>query len=441
MQETGLPPLCPSRGALREHQYLSVAAIMGLMGAFFWAIRGTSGYGGSEGGMLAGLGWAVLWYGFANLDGQGRYRPYASPRIVAAITFGIAFGGLTGYGVYTAWVDGKFYLDYPDGMRAIAPWTGYAMLFLCGLHWGGVAGVFMAWCAPAKSMRLVDWMLRVAAGIAGAVMAGWIVRTFPHWFLPFYNEGVYDIPANETCLRAQGSIGNIASHLGLFLGFLCFEAVRRDWRAVGVMTVMALGFAVPFALGGYWHTFREAGTQIDWWKNWEMSIGLGGGLAFGLAFYRFNRPVSRGKTLDISARELVWGGGLPLWLGCCLVFAGACKEFSDMHHLYWPDRVYGTSLLLYVLLAGAFFIWRAVRVMRGDHGGILSFRVLAIASALIVAAGYVVSTPLPLQFSRKVLLCLYVFYTGVSLLLFLMMRRRMKQAGSMHDGEKKIELQ
>jgi len=126
-----------SESNLQPSDYWAIAGIMGLMGAFFWAIRGTSGYGGSQGGLLAGLGWGVLWYLFSSLDGTARQRPYGHARMIAAITFGIAFGGMTGYGVYIAWLQGKFYLNYPEGVRDIAPWTGYAMLFLCGLHWGG----------------------------------------------------------------------------------------------------------------------------------------------------------------------------------------------------------------------------------------------------------------------------------------------------------------
>lgn len=408
-------------------RYLSVATIMGLMGAFFWAIRGSAGYGGSQGAMLAGLGWAVLWYGFANLDGRGKERAYASPRMLAAITLGIAFGGLTGYGVYIAWLQGRFYLDYPDGVRAIAPWTGYAMLFFCGLHWGGVAGAFMAWCAPAKPVTWVHWIWRLAAGIAGALAAGWLVHAFPQWFLPFYSEGIYDVPANETCLRAQGSIGNIAPHVGLFLGFLGFEATRRDWRAVGMMTVMALGFAIPFSAGGYWQTLHDTGPGIDWWKQWEMSIGLGGGLALGLAFYLFNKPISKSTTRQVSAREMVWGGGLPLWLAGCVVFMGACEGLLDMHHPEWMYPVRGVATLVYMIGTGLCLVWWSNRMRKGSGSVVLPGWILVCALVLIVLSGYAVSTPLPLLFANKVLLSLYTFYLGASLFQFYLMRRCMRQ--------------
>ena len=68
---------------------------------------------------MAGLGWGTLWYLFSCLDGTSRQRPYGSARMIAAITFGIGIGGMTGYGVYIAWLQGKFYLNYPEGVRAL----------------------------------------------------------------------------------------------------------------------------------------------------------------------------------------------------------------------------------------------------------------------------------------------------------------------------------
>ena len=51
--------------------YALAAAVMCLMGGYYWAIRGTGGYGGETGGALAGLGWALLWYAFSRWGGEG----------------------------------------------------------------------------------------------------------------------------------------------------------------------------------------------------------------------------------------------------------------------------------------------------------------------------------------------------------------------------------
>lgn len=67
-------------------------------------------------------------------------------------------------------------------------------------------------------------------------------------------------------------------------------ARKRTRRGALPRTRMTGLSAAPFTVGGYWHTFEGPALELPWWKNWEMSIGLGGGLAFGLAFYLFNRP-------------------------------------------------------------------------------------------------------------------------------------------------------
>ena len=412
-----------SESGLQPSDYWSIAAIMGLMGAFFWAIRGTSGYGGSQGGLLAGLGWGVLWYAFSNLDSTGRQRPYGHARMIAAITFGIAFGGMTGYGVYIAWLQGKFYLNYPEGVRDIAPWTGYAMLFICGLHWGGVAGAFMAWCAPRARLGWQDWTARIAAGILGAVAAGVVVRAFPQCFLPFYHEGIYDVAENATCRRALGSIRNIAPHVGLFMGFLAYEVARRDRRAVAMMLVMALGFAIPFTAGGYWHTMHGSALKLDWWKNWEMSIGLGGGLAFGLAFYLFNRP-DGGAARPITAKECIWGAGFPLWFASFTIFRNAYIGFTKIHELDWPawlGIVVWLAFLIPVSIAYGLYI---VRVRQGVGPMPVSLRVCAAVLLLIVVAGYVVSIHAGSLPWNRLLIALYTGYVGVSLALYFFNLRR-----------------
>ncbi|HUW59955.1 MAG TPA: hypothetical protein VMZ06_03030 [Candidatus Bathyarchaeia archaeon] len=406
---------------LRPADYLSITIIMGLMGAFFWAIRGTGGFGGEQGGILAGLGWAVLWYGFSRIDGTARTRPYGHAGAIVAITFGIAVGGFTGYGVYNSWVRGQFFLDHPNGLRDVGAWTGYAMLFVCGLHWGGIPGAFLAWCAPRKPVRWQGWAGRIGGGIAGAVAAGVIVRVFPQWFLPFYNEGIYQLPENATCIRAAGSIRNIAPHVGLFLGFLAFEIGRRDWRAVGIMLVMALGFAIPFSVGGYWHTMNDSALQISWWKNWEMSIGLGGGLAFGLAFYLFNRPEDVAPR-PVTSTERIAGAGIPLAIGLAQILMGGYEGFRSLHKLPWAEL---PDLSAFLVIAGMVLVAiislpligrSSTAAPRHAAEPIPSWVPFAVVT-LIVVVGYLVSIPPKLQLANNVLLLLYTAYIAVSAML------------------------
>lgn len=415
--------MAASKRELTGPDYVVIALILSLMGGFFWAIRGTTGFGGEQGAILAGLGWAVLWHGFSRLDGTGCQRPYGHALAMTAIAFGIAIGGFTGYGVYTAWVRGLFYLGHSNGSRPVAAWTGYAMLFVCGLHWGGLAGTLLAWCAPRRPLGWQDWLARIAAGIAGMVAAAVIVRFYPQWFLPFYGEGIYSLVANKTCLRAQASLQTIALHVGLFVGFLAFELARRDWRAVGVMLVLSLGFAIPFAAGGYWHTMEELSPNVDWWKNWEMSIGLGGGLAFGLAFWLFNRPDRDHLSRPGTRAEHLVGVAIPLACAALPILAGTWSGLRELHHLDWPEPADISPLSVIggiALVSLALLPWRRSAAAEGAVSAATPVPawVLVGALALILLAGYLTSIPPRLGSANQLLLSLYTGYVTLSGALF-----------------------
>ena len=399
---------------------------MGLMGAFYWAIRGTGGFGGAAGGAFAGFGWALLWYAFSQCGEDSGSRPYSGAWMLWAITLGIAFGGLTGYGVYISWLNGKFHLDHPELVRGVAPWTGYAMLFLCGLHWGGVTGCFMAWCAPNRRVRGRDWASRIVWGLAGAFAAALIVRGVPQFFLPYYAEGIYDVAEYKTCQRALGSIRNIAPHVGLVLGFLAHEIARGDRRAMGMIIVMALGFAIPFTVGGYWQTMHGSSLRIDWWKNWEMTIGLGGGLAFGLAFYLFNRPVPGVRVSLGPKSRIFFKSGFPLWLPSIVVMAGAYEGWSQLHSVGRTATVNVALIVLSLLpaiAAGVPWKRRAVQTHAAPYR--LSLPAIAGLQAMLIFAGYLTSLPPELRLANKVLLVLYTTYIGISIVcLACLMHRR-----------------
>jgi hypothetical protein len=334
----------------------STVALMACMGSFLWAIRGTSGFGGVDGGLYAGLGWGILWFLLSDL-GQ-RQGPLSSPWMVSAITLGIAVGGMTGYGVYISWIQGSFYLNYPLDPRPIAPWTGYAMLFVCGMHWGGMAGVLMSWCLPTSAIKWWMWLIRLGAGFAGGWCVLLLVDRCPNLFLPFYDEGIYQESQHATCRRAVNSLRNIAPHLGAFLGFLSLEVIRRNWPAVGLSILISLGFALSFAVGGYWQTFHQTGIALDWWKKWEMTIGLGGGVAIGLAFCCFNKPVSEG-SFRRSPSAYIFGAGFPIWLVMMKSLTSAYQGFSNIHGLVDWAKEYrvGFTAAIVVSASAVMAVW------------------------------------------------------------------------------------
>ena len=96
---------------------LLTVLLFGSIGAITWAIRGTAGWGGVDGTVIPGLMWGILWYYLAfrkGIDARG---------IVLWLGLGIALGGELGYGQYTSWIRGIFYVG--EGTIPIKPWLGY----------------------------------------------------------------------------------------------------------------------------------------------------------------------------------------------------------------------------------------------------------------------------------------------------------------------------
>lgn len=392
----------PQKSPFTPAEHVGITLVMGLMGMYFWAIRGTGGYGGAPGAVVAGLGWALLWQIFSSVGAARGGTPPRSPWILAALILGVGVGGMTGYGVYTAWVRGEFFLNHPDGLRSVAPWTGYAMLFVCGLHWGGVAGAFIAW-ALAGPVSRKTWILRIASGIAGALLAVQFVSRLPQLFLPFHAEGLYLDPANETCIRAAGSMENVFSHVGLFLGFLVCELARGNRRGTVLMLFVALGFALPFAVGGYWHTLRELPLKLDWWKNWEMSIGLGGGLTFGGVFWAVHREPAPARTRSDVPRFVL------VLLGLALYVTVRCAVKGVMDHEKLDLKAFVRGLDAAVLMLGAlvFFLHRAAARYREGFLSQLSAGALLAGLGVICLCGYAVTLPGGPSTGRSFLLAVY----------------------------------
>ena len=401
----------------RTADYLMFGVIMACMGSTYWGVRGSGGFGGGSGALLAGAGWATWWY-LASYVGEGAgRRPYGSAWVLPAIALGIGIGGESGYGVYISWLNGKFNYNYPDAARQISPSIGYFMLFLCGLHWGGIAGAFLAWCAPVRPLRWWEWCLRIALGIGGGALALWWLRAYPQVHLPFYSEGIYDHPEYKDVQRTRTQIEPVGSHLGAFLGFLLFEIIRRDWRAVGVMVLMALGFAIPFSVGAVWHTFNDSGWNLGWWKHWEMSIGLGGGAAFALVFWLFNRPGDAERKDSISATTRFFTADALFWLVLVNNVYGAVKGRLKMHEVELSDTAVIAIILIGVGLCTVTVMlrWRGERIIDlqpdGNRPPLGPFLVV---QGSILFAMLMVSIPRSMELANAVILGTYALYVAVS---------------------------
>ncbi|MHA1892708.1 MAG: hypothetical protein ACTSYS_17065 [Promethearchaeota archaeon] len=273
--------------------------MMAFLGIFYWAIRGTGGYGGSSGGTFAGLGWATCWYFLSRSKNDEQVRVYGSRWSFLAITFGISMGGLHGYGQFISWIAGRFMLD-SGNIIPVNPAWGWLALFQCGLTWGGMAGIFLGWTRLGHKSTVKKWIRRILFGAGGGLLGLLIYYAIPWLTLPLYAEGIYgDLVTCAHCVRTLSTAESSSVLFGIFAGLLADEIYQKNWENVKLILLLGAGFGAFFMIGALWF-FGPAFTDVplSWWKNWEMSIGFGGGLSFGIIHYLFN------KKIDVSSKNI-----------------------------------------------------------------------------------------------------------------------------------------
>ncbi|MGV9173267.1 MAG: hypothetical protein ACOC35_11990 [Promethearchaeia archaeon] len=406
------------------HELLVPILIFGCHGVFYWAIRGTGGYGGSSGAVFAGLGWALAWYFLSYESSEKKKRPYSSGWVVAAITLGIGLGGLHGYGQFMTWIKGEFCLDSTNCI-SLNPLVGYAWLFQCGLAWGGMGGIFLAWTGSRKPPTSKDWIFRIVFAVGGALIGFFLTYYFPGLINPAYDRVDYtNFATCPDCKRTLSTSLSSMTLLGIFLGLLLYEMIRKEWRGVLLTLTIALGFALAFSIFAFWHYGPQfSDLDISWWKNWEMSIGFIGGASFGLAYYIFNRPYQDDHISMIRQQPFSQRPNAEKLIG---------MEFTTATALGWSiyngiggflgkfelkDSWRWHFSLPFIAVCLAYFLYHVYKVKKepfqvGEDQTNIKKPVVrfVIGHAILVILGYMVAYNIEINFNNAYLLSLYTVF-------------------------------
>jgi hypothetical protein len=160
-----------------------------------------------------------------------------------------------------------------------------------------------------------------------------------------------DLAANPNLKRLIGDNRLAVMHLGLYLGFLLAEIVRRDWKNVTLITVVGSINGVGWALLQNW-TWAKAlwpGVGFNWWRCWESSGGISIGIAFGVAYYLVNRPDTdeTGAAYRIPSPSLQrFGAYFGLLLGLGLSVKNGLKGWAN---IYIGNEEYWSRLLSMII--------------------------------------------------------------------------------------------
>jgi hypothetical protein len=289
--------MMPSRHARnRADDLLLPTLLFAALGGMTWAVRGCSGFGAMNGCVFAGVTWGAAWWFISRDPANRQSRPYTSGWIILALTFGIGLSGNRGWMQWPSFFVGHLQTNTPEGrFQPIPRFYGFIWLFIAGVPWAGLGACLLAWCGTHRPTRLIDWTGRVAGGIAGALIARALFNAWPDVFLPLHSSlaaQYADTVANPNLRRLINDNRNAVLHLGIYLGFLGYEVVRRDWRNTTLILTVGLVNGTGWALCQNWSwapgIWPQAG--FNWWRCWESSGGISIGIAYGLAYYLVNRP-------------------------------------------------------------------------------------------------------------------------------------------------------
>ncbi len=308
------------------------------LGGMTWAVRGCAGFGAWKGCIFAGVTWGVAWWYLAHDPRKEQSRRYASAWIVPAMTFGVGMAGMQGWMQWPSLFEGQLMTNSEaHAFLPISRSYGFWWLFLAGAKWAGIAACFMAWCGSLRETRVWHWFVRILCGLIGAYFAQFLIVHYPQHFLPLFNSiqtQYEDVGANPNLGRMVIDCTEAVNHLGLILGFLAFEVYRRDWKNVNLIVIVAVVTGAGWALCQNWkwaeHVWPDA--RFNFWRCWESSGGLCMGLAFGVAYFLVNRPMSEVERAIVASRRAVAGPNFE-WL---LIFLGLAWLLSIIFRIAVP---------------------------------------------------------------------------------------------------------
>jgi hypothetical protein len=294
LQEPSFGPGRAVAGNFADDFVLPTLLFMAL-GAMTWAVRGSSGFGAVNGCVFAGVMWGTAWWFISRDPAARQSRRYSSGWIILALTVGIGISGNRGWMQWPSFFEGHLQLNTAQGRFAPIPRIyGFVWLFIAGVPWAGLGACLLAWCAPQRPLNALDWVIRLGFGICTALLAGMLFRLFPEVFLPLIKslrQEYADLGTNPNLRRLIGDNRAALMHLGFYLGFLGYEAVRKDWKNVMLISTVGLVNGIGWALCQNWRWAAGLWPQanFNWWRCWESCGGISIGAAYGLAYYLVNR--------------------------------------------------------------------------------------------------------------------------------------------------------
>lgn len=335
------------------HELILPTLLFMVLGGMTWAVRGCSGFGGSNGCLFAGITLATAWW-FLSYDPKGSsIRPYSNAFALMTMTLGITIAGARGWMQWASFFEGKMYTHYPAEFVPIPRYYGFLWQFISGIPWAGLGACFLAWANCERKTTRTDWIIRIACAVGGLIIAKILFENLPNIFLPLYTtlkEQYMDLENNPNLRRLINDNRSAIMHLGLYLGVLIGEILRKDKRNITLILTVGIINGIGWSLlqnwkwaQGIWQNYN-----FNWWRCWETSGGISLGLAYGIAYYLTNQPLSSPNNIQKptpqTERMTLF---LTLFLALAISLRNGLKGWAN---IYLGNEEYWSNLLWFVFL-------------------------------------------------------------------------------------------
>jgi hypothetical protein len=382
------------------HDLVLPVILFAALGAMTWAVRGCSGFGGASGCVFAGVSWGAAWWFIAREPSGQQSRRYSSAWIILALTIGIGISGNRGWMQWPSFFEGHLQTNTPEGKFVpISRIYGFIWLFIAGVPWAGLGACLLAWCGSGAVTQVRDWVVRLAMGFGAAILARVLFDNLPQLFLPLYqslSSQYADLQANPNLRRLINDNRAAITHLGLYLGFLAYEAMHRDWKNVILIAAVGVLNGIGWALcqNWKWATTLWPGAIFNFWRCWESSAGISIGIAYGVAYYLVNRPQPGGAPIPATnhpnlERFAAYAG---LLLGLGLSLKNGLKGWANIylgHEEYYNSilwRIIGPLMLLSLI---GIVIWVRSRPLPAGFKGDVFPHVYALIWLVLILQNFI----------------------------------------------------
>ncbi len=397
------------------HDLLLPMLLFAATGGMTWAVRGCVGFGASSGCIFAGVTLGTVWWYVARDSTGVQSRRYSSGWIVLAMTVMFGVAGNRGWMQWPQFFNSMLYTNYGAGEYVpISRAHGFLWLFLAGVPWAGLGACGLAWCASGRRTTPWQWMLRLGCGMGIAYFLGVVLYArHPQVFLPLYDslkDKYQDLENNPSLWKLVRDNREAMVQMGLYLGFLLFEVIRRDWKNTVLITTVGLLNGVGWALlqNWMWAARMWPGVMFNWWRAWESSGGVSIGIAYGVAYFLVNRRMEDDKCAD-KAR-------------------GVAPSVPDFRWL--------SAFIATVLLVGV----ASLEVLPAWYSGFLSVFAVGFGAAYFMRARKAVGeSDIAMWSSQGPNMERWALHTGLVLGLGLSVKNGLKGCMSLHTGRENMQ--